>query len=524
MNRYFLAFLSLLLIASANCAVAADFVKAMNAYNKGDFLGALTELTPLAEQGDVEAQYGLGVMYNEGQGVQKNIKLAIKWFEKSARQGNPYAQYNLGVIFRDSERHRDYGVSFRWFEKSASQGLDVAQYNFAHMFQEGLGTNKNYQSAIDWFKKAAEQGYADAQYYLGSLYLQGQLVPKDYSIASGWLNKAASQGVHRAQNDIGTMFQHGLGTDVNYPAAVKWYTLAAQKGLLEAQVNLAAMHAKGLGVERNTDAAVKLWHLAAEQGYEPARKALKFIEEHETTIKIQPESLGSWFYALMSVLAINVVVYVHALGHLIGARLFGISVKTISIGLGPRLTDFSKGGTLWKICWLPVGGYVKTNIENDDAGTVWGKIGVAASGALSNALYFFVVISLLFLFAGPPIAYTYGLAVGQLSYLDTLIKPFFEMLDILSGKRIISSSSLLHSYGGVVGFIGITAVWSLKFGILILLPIPKFDGWKIFEIILAFIAGGNLGKKIMKWGASLALIFFLGYATWNDLLHLFGFK
>ena len=53
---------------------SADFNKGLTAYNNGDYATALKEWTPLAEQGVAEAQYNLGVMYQEGAGVPQDYK------------------------------------------------------------------------------------------------------------------------------------------------------------------------------------------------------------------------------------------------------------------------------------------------------------------------------------------------------------------------------------------------------------------------------------------------------------------
>ena len=52
-----------------------------------------------AEKGNVRAQAWLGMMYRDGQGVEKNFKEAFKWFRKAADQGNASAQYNLGMMY-----------------------------------------------------------------------------------------------------------------------------------------------------------------------------------------------------------------------------------------------------------------------------------------------------------------------------------------------------------------------------------------------------------------------------------------
>ncbi len=65
----------------------ADFQDATDAYNKGDFKTAFNEIKPLAEQGNASAQYNLALMYDNGKGVLKDYKEAVKWYRKAAEQG-----------------------------------------------------------------------------------------------------------------------------------------------------------------------------------------------------------------------------------------------------------------------------------------------------------------------------------------------------------------------------------------------------------------------------------------------------
>ena len=85
-----------LLIGGPAISWGADFQKGLEAAKTGDYATALREWEPLAEQGDADAQYNLGIMYDEGQGVQQDYKVAVKWYRLAAEQGEANAQYNLG--------------------------------------------------------------------------------------------------------------------------------------------------------------------------------------------------------------------------------------------------------------------------------------------------------------------------------------------------------------------------------------------------------------------------------------------
>ena len=62
-------------------------------------------------------------MYDEGHGVLKDDKLAVKWYRKSADQGNALAQFNLGLMYRKGWGvPKDYVLAYMWFNISATNG------------------------------------------------------------------------------------------------------------------------------------------------------------------------------------------------------------------------------------------------------------------------------------------------------------------------------------------------------------------------------------------------------------------
>ena len=75
-----------LLLGSIGNSESADFQKGLTAAQSGDFATALREWTPLAKQGNAYAQYSLGIMYRQGQGVPQDYKTAVKWYRLSAEQ------------------------------------------------------------------------------------------------------------------------------------------------------------------------------------------------------------------------------------------------------------------------------------------------------------------------------------------------------------------------------------------------------------------------------------------------------
>src|ERR1700692_2745247 len=84
---------------AAQTPAQARLAAAQRAFELGDYPTALKELLPLAKLGNADAQYSLGVMYGNGQGVPRNEKEAARWYRLAAEQGDADAQFNLGYMY-----------------------------------------------------------------------------------------------------------------------------------------------------------------------------------------------------------------------------------------------------------------------------------------------------------------------------------------------------------------------------------------------------------------------------------------
>ena len=184
-----------------------------------------------AEQGDADAQYNLGVLYDNDQGVSPDYNEAAKWYRKAAEQGHEKAQYNLGVLY-DLGRgvRQDCSEAAKWYRKAAKQGNASAQCDLGVLYFYGRGVSQDDNKAVKWCRKAAEQGDADAQCNLGVYYYFGRGVRQDYNEAAKWYRKAAEQGDADAQCNLGILYDLGRGVSQDDNEAAKWYRKAAEQG------------------------------------------------------------------------------------------------------------------------------------------------------------------------------------------------------------------------------------------------------------------------------------------------------
>lgn len=144
----------------------AGFNEAVTAYDSGDFKRAFIEAKPSADRGDPSAQYLLGVMYYNGEGVSQDYKESVKWLKLSAAQGNLNAQFNLSNMYRKGEGvTANYEESFKWALPSAEQGDAVSQFLVGVSYYTGMGVQEDAIKAYAWFSVSSAGGYSNAIKY-----------------------------------------------------------------------------------------------------------------------------------------------------------------------------------------------------------------------------------------------------------------------------------------------------------------------------------------------------------------------
>jgi Sel1 repeat len=182
----------------------------------------------LAAKGDAGAQYNLGWLYAQGQGVPQDYAQARAWWEKAAAQGDAWARGNLGVLYANGYGvPQDYAKARQWYEKAATQGNALAQINRGMLYDQGQGVPQDYVKARGWYERAAAQGHAGAQINLGMLYEKGQGVPQDYATARRWYEQAAAQGDAWAEVNLASQYLLGQGVPQDNVRAYMWFSLAA---------------------------------------------------------------------------------------------------------------------------------------------------------------------------------------------------------------------------------------------------------------------------------------------------------
>ncbi|MCH7499255.1 MAG: sel1 repeat family protein [Nitrospinae bacterium] len=157
LKGFFAALLIIFLMFSLPAmSTAGSFDDAVTAYQAGNYQKAFKLFKPFAEQGFADAQYNLGLMYDNGLGVTQDYVEAVKWYKKAAEQGEAIAQYNLGNMYENGEGVRqDYAEAVKWFRMAAEQGYAGGQSNLGVMYGHGRGVRQDYVQAYKWFSLSA---------------------------------------------------------------------------------------------------------------------------------------------------------------------------------------------------------------------------------------------------------------------------------------------------------------------------------------------------------------------------------
>ena len=104
-------------------AAAQTFDEAIGAFIRRDYATAIRGFRVHAEQGDASAQFSLGVMYANGEGILKNDAEAVRWYRLAAEQGVASAQVNLGLMYVKGEGVlKDSVLAHMWYNIAGANG------------------------------------------------------------------------------------------------------------------------------------------------------------------------------------------------------------------------------------------------------------------------------------------------------------------------------------------------------------------------------------------------------------------
>ncbi|MDB5803021.1 MAG: putative repeat protein [Betaproteobacteria bacterium] len=287
---------------------ANEMTGALEAFRAGDYDRALRLSRPLAAKENSQAMYLLGVMYEQGKGVERDDPTAVKWYAAAARKAsNASAQYNLARMYLDGRGVRKNEAKAReWLEVAAAQGHAESVKLLAELGGSAAapnvvssapapaapvanaapaaprpepppartpepakaaaapaaptaatGTtpvlaayqNGDYAQALKLSQPLAGREDGPGMYVLGKLYEEGHGIKRDDYTAVKWLAAASHKANYApAEYALARMYMDGRGVGKNQAKAKEWLGAAAAQGHAESQRLLAELGGKSVPV------------------------------------------------------------------------------------------------------------------------------------------------------------------------------------------------------------------------------------------------------------------------------------
>ena len=243
-------------------------------YDLGKYNQAFRLFRQSANNDNGRGQYFLGMMYSNGDGVNKDEGTAKVWYQKAVEKNDSDAMIGLGDILVN-EGHRVDAANL--YKQAASLGNAEGYYKLVIKLDYSL------EKQAEFLFKGAEMNHAGCQHSLGLSYYSGGRVKKDYAEAIKWFTIAAEQNFVPSMFALGLMYEKGIGTKKDSKMAADLFRKAVILGrdskraqvhnsARESAFHLAAMYEEGRGVEKDIAAAAEWYRISNNLGHAHGRK------------------------------------------------------------------------------------------------------------------------------------------------------------------------------------------------------------------------------------------------------------
>lgn len=221
-----------------------------------------------ANMGCTDACWKYGTLLRDGNGVARDQREAVKWFEVSAKAGNPTGKVCLAhELISGVSVEKDESLALQLFKEAADQDNRPGMWCYANCLLRGIGCERDDVSALRVFKDLASFHDKNAQYQCGKMMLNGVRVPKNgefvyvQDIRSGfeYLRTAADNGHTTAQWRMGYFYMKGIGVEKNEELGAHYLGLSAKAGNYYGMWHYAEALCSGSGVGKNPQEAVKYY-------------------------------------------------------------------------------------------------------------------------------------------------------------------------------------------------------------------------------------------------------------------------
>ena len=190
-----------------------------------------------------EGYYGLGKIYANGFGVEKDIDKAYLYFEKVIEEGKDSffiasSCLEIGKLYSFGEKRDNTGEddepeylkALEWFEKAESSNFMAIDYMAFLYVVLGWGLETGEDKVLELYEKAANAGYIESMKSLGGIYIDGNYVEQDVKKGLEWYEKAAALNDGEAYYKLGQIYDEGKLVEANSKMARDYYEKAEDAG------------------------------------------------------------------------------------------------------------------------------------------------------------------------------------------------------------------------------------------------------------------------------------------------------
>lgn len=228
------------------------------------------------EEGNLKCTQRLGIMYYNGEGVEKDLEKAIEYMEIAAAKKEPHAMYVLAVAYyrlnKFGDKTSDIAKALlkEAYELGSPYAADYLACIMLNELKEGKDVNKN--ELVIYIKFGVENELKESIFKYGYIYEKGIGIEQNYEKAYYYYTLAAETKYIKAMIKLGDWYKIGIFLNRNIDLAIKWYEKAAKEDDIEAIEKLIEIYERGIGGRRSDIKAIyyvfKLIDLDAIKGKE----------------------------------------------------------------------------------------------------------------------------------------------------------------------------------------------------------------------------------------------------------------
>ena len=228
------------------------------------------------EEGNLKCTQRLGIMYYNGEGVEKDLEKAMEYMEIAAGKKEPHAMYVLAVAYYRLNKFGDKTSDIvkallkESYELGSPYASDYLACIMINELKEGKNVNKN--ELVIYIKFGVENELKESIFKYGYIYEKGIGIEQNYEKAYYYYTLAAETKYVKAMIKLGDWYKTGTFLSRNIDLAIKWYEKAAKEDDIESIEKLIEIYENGIGGRRSDIKAIyyvfKLIDLDALKGKE----------------------------------------------------------------------------------------------------------------------------------------------------------------------------------------------------------------------------------------------------------------